>query len=69
MKKISHLIKEFMNGLAHPLNVRRPVANKKMAEDLDKELSNYLKQKENKTLASDQQRELLYHFMHFHTDN
>jgi hypothetical protein len=69
MKRISHLLKEWKKMLACPFNVRRPVDNKKLASELEKECLNCSKKKDIKIPESAGQRELLHHFIHFHSEN
>jgi hypothetical protein len=69
MKRISHLLKEYMKMLACPFNSGSPIDSKKMASEPEKDCLNCSKKKDSKIPASAGQRELLHHFIHFHSEN
>jgi hypothetical protein len=50
MKRISHLLKEWKKMLVCPFNTRRPIDNKKLASELEKECLNCSKKKDIKFL-------------------
>jgi hypothetical protein len=58
-----------MKMLTCPFKARRSIDSKKLVSELEKECLNCSKKKDSKIPASAGQRELLHHFIHFHSEN
>lgn len=70
MKKLARLFKKIVKSLQHTFYTPASDTKKKHpATELGKAWYTNLKDKESKTPVSDQQRKLLYQFMHFHKEN
>lgn len=70
MKKVRQLIKEIIKGLGNTFYPPAFGTKKKLqAAELQKAWYTYMKDKDNKTPASDKQRKLLYQFMDLHSKN